>query len=141
MDKINRFNKPQATTGTLEYGLGDVSFKTNGEVAAIEIDYRGKIRGTKKLGEGWTIKIGKNKIIIFSMAQTELTELLFSYVGEFEIRSCKYVSWNLKSGYANIINQNKSSWDISRVQWGSDGRKPEEIQETKVSRKIKKSVI
>ena len=141
MDKINRFNKPQATTGTLEYGLGDVSFKTNGEVAAIEIDYRGKISGTKKLGEGWTIKIGKNKINIFSMAQTELTELLFSYVGEFEIRSCKYVSWNLKSGYANIINQNKSSWDISRVQWGSDGRKPEEIQETKVSRKIKKSVI
>ena len=141
MDKINRLNKPQATTGTLEYGLGDVVFKTNGEVAAIEIDYKGKIRGTKKLGEGWTIKIGKNKIIIFSMAQTELTELLLSYVGEFEITSCKYVNWNLQSGYANITNQNKSSWDISRVQWGSDGRKPEEIDNPKISRTIKKSVI
>jgi hypothetical protein len=141
MDKINRLNKPQATTGTLKYGLGDVIFNTNGEVAAFQITYRGKIRGTKKLREGWTIKIGKSKIVIFSMAQTELSELLFSYVGEFEIISCEYVDWNLESRHANIINQSKTNWEQSRISWESDSRKPEEIDKPKISRTIKKSVI
>ena len=60
-DKINRRNKPIATTGTLKYGRGDVVFETNGEIAALQIDYIGAIKGVKKLGGGWTIKIGENR--------------------------------------------------------------------------------
>ena len=52
-DRIDRKNKPIATTGTLKYGRGDVTFVTNGEVAAFHIDFLGSINGVKKLGAGW----------------------------------------------------------------------------------------
>jgi len=141
-DKIERLNKPLATTGTLKYGRGDVIFKTNGEVAAFEIGYVGAIRGIKKLGAGWTIKIGERKIVIFSMAETELSELLFSYVGELKITDCKYITWNEKLHHAKVLNLNRNTWNINFGEWGSDARKPEEIETQKIiGRKVKKSSI
>ena len=142
MDKINRLNKPIATTGTLKYGLGDVRFETNGEVAAFQIDYMGAIKGVKKLGEGWTIKIGESKIIIYSLAQSELSELLFTYVGELEITSCKYITWNEVLHTANIKDINQSLWSNNYGEWAYDARKPEEIETQKIIvRKVKKSSI
>ena len=141
-DKINRRNKPIATTGTLKYGRGDVVFETNGEIAALQIDYIGAIKGVKKLGEGWAIKIGESKILIYSMAQTELTELLFTYVGQLEVTSCKYVAWDKSLKYANIENLNQNEWDVNYGNWGADARKPEEVETQKVIvREVKKSSI
>ena len=141
-DRIDRKNKPIATTGTLKYGRGDVVFETNGEVAAFHIDFLGSIKGVKKLGAGWTIKIGQNKIVIYSMAESELTELLFTYVGELEITSCRYVTWDNVLRHSNIQNLNQNRWEINYGNWGADARKPEEIitQEI-IGRKVKKSSI
>ena len=102
----------------------------------------GAIKGVKKLGEGWTIKIGENKILIYSMAQTELTELLFTYVGQLEVTSCKYVTWDNSLKYANIDNLNQNEWDVNYGNWGADARKPEEVETQKVIvREVKKSSI
>ena len=142
IDRIDRLEKVQAIKGTLKYGDGRALFKTSGEVAAFEINYNGAIKGIKKLGDGWTIKIGKNKIVIFSMAQSELTELLFTYVGSLTITKCIFVNWNLEKYFANIEKKDTSSWGKTIGQWQSDGRKPEEIIDEKVIKKtIKKSVI
>ena len=142
MNSIDRLNKPQSTTGKLKYGRGDVTFETNGEVAAFEIDYIGVIKGIKKLGEGWTIKIGKNKIVIFSLAESELTELLFTYIGEMEITKCMFVNWEENKYFANIENLNRNKWNINFGEWGSDARKPEEIEDiTTIKKQIKKSSI
>ena len=142
IDRINRLQKPIATTGEIKYGLGSVTFETNGEVAAFEIDYVGAIKGIKKLGEGWTIKIGENKIVIFSMAQSELTELLFNYVGELEITSCKFVGWNEILYHARVTNLSQNKWNDNYGQWAYDARKPEEIvSKTVIGRKVKKSSI
>ena len=141
-DKIDRKNKPLATTGTLKYGRGDVTFETNGEVAAFDIDYIGTIKGVKKLGSGCTIKIGERKIIIFSIAESELTELLFTYIGEMEITKCMFVNWEENKYFANIENLNRNKWNINFGEWGSDARKPEEIETQKIiGRKVKKSSI
>lgn len=141
-DRIDRKNKPIATTGTLKYGRGDVVFETNGEVAAFHIDFLGSIKGVKKLGAGWTIKIGQNKIVIYSMAESDLTELLFTYVGELEITSCRYVTWDNVLRHSNIQNLNQNSWEINYGNWGADARKPEEIETQKIiGRKVKKSSI
>ena len=141
-DRIDRKNKPIATTGTLKYGRGDVVFETNGEVAAFHIDFLGSIKGVKKLGAGWTIKIGQNKIVIYSMAESDLTELLFTYVGELEITSCRYVTWDNVLRHSNIQNLNQNSWEINYGNWGADARKPEEVETHKIIvRKVKKSSI
>ena len=142
MDKINRLEKPIATEGEIKYGKGSVFFETNGEVAAFEINYRGVVKGVKKLGEGWTAKIGENKIIIFSMAKSELSELLFTYVGELEITSCKFVTWNENLFHAKVNNLNQNKWTNNYGQWQSDARKPEEIKtQLVIGRKVKKSSI
>ena len=142
IDKINTLEKPVASQGTIKYGDGNVFFETNGEVAAFEIDYIGAIKGIKKLAEGWTIKIGKRKAVIFSMAQSELSELLFTYVGELEITKCKYVTWDLKANQANIVNVSRDTWNSNYGEYQSDARKPEEIvSKTVIGRKVKKSSI
>ena len=142
MDKINRLEKTIATTGEIKYGRGTVAFECNGEIAAFEIDYLGIISGVNKLGEGWTIKIGENKMIIFSIAQTELTETLFTYVGELEITSCKFVTWNQGLFHAKVTNLNQNKWTNNYGEWQSDARKPEEIETQKViGRKVRKSSI
>ena len=82
--------KPKASSVSLLYGKGSVEIESNGEIAGLEIDYLGAIQGVKKLPDGWTIKISKNKILIYSMAKKEITNLLFTYIGELEIQSCSY---------------------------------------------------
>jgi|TARA_R100000482_G_C5124837_1_gene148015 hypothetical protein len=142
MDKINRLQKPAASQGLIKYGDGNVFFETNGEVAGFEIDYIGAIKGVKRLGQGWTIKIGKRKAIIYSMAQSELSELLFTYVGEFEITKCKYVTWDLQMRQANVVNVSRDTWNSNYGEYQSDARKPEEIvSKTIIGREIKKSSI
>ena len=142
IDKINTLEKPVASQGTIKYGDGNVFFETNGEVAAFEIDYIGAIKGIKKLGDGWTIKIGENKIVILSMAQSELTELLFNYVGELEITSCKFVGWNEVLYHARVTNLSQNKWSDNYGEWAYDARKPEEIiSRAVIGRKVKKSSI
>ena len=141
-DLINRKNLPVASTGTLKYGRGDVVFETNGEIAVFEIGYIGAVRGVKKLGKGWIIKASKNKIVVFSTAQVELSELLFTYVGELKITSCKCTCWNKTKFHANIQNLNRNDWNINYGEWGSDARKYEEIETEKIiRRKVRKTLF
>ena len=76
------------------------------------------------------------------MAESELTELLFTYVGELEITNCRYVAWDQALRHASIQNLNQNSWEINYGNWGADARKPEEIETQKIiGRKVKKSSI
>ena len=141
-DKINRKNLPVASTGTLKYGRGDVVFETNGEIALFEINYIGAVRGVKKLGIGWIIKASRNKIIIFSTAQVELSELLFTYVGELKITSCRCACWDKTKFHANIQNLNRNDWNINYGVWRFDARKYEEIETQKIiRRKVRKTLF
>ena len=46
----------------------------------IEFRYKGSFKGVNCLSEGWEMKTGNNKIIIWSLAQTPLSEKLFNYI-------------------------------------------------------------
>ena len=99
-------------------------------------------QAVKKLGDGWTIKTSDSKIIIFSFASTELTKLLFTYIGELEITGCSYSDWDGKVMKAKVLNQNQDKWNINFGTFGSDARKPEEIETRKIiGRKVRKSII
>ena len=134
--------KPPATDVVLSYGKGDVEIVSNGESAGFEIDLIGAIQGVIKLPNGWTVKIGDNKILIYSMAKTEITDLLFTYIGELEITSCVYSDWDGNLKTAKVLNINQDKWNINFGNWGSDARKPEELETEKfINRKVKKSII
>ena len=135
-------NATLASKATLKYGRGSVVLETNGEVAAIEIDYIGAIKGIKKLGQGWTVKIGENKIIIFTLAKSNFTDNLFDYVGELRINSCRFVNWDKKQFYAKVQDLNQNTWNQNYGTFDFDARKPEEIEtQTIIGRKVKKSSI
>ena len=147
MSKINKetakkiVRKPKARTGELFFGKGTTSFKCNGEVAAFEMDYSGTIQGVKKLGEGWTIKFGRNKIIIFSLAKTELQEVLFTYTGKMEITSCKFVTWDGVSREAALKFEGRNTFNSNQGTFGSEARKYEEVAEDIVPAEIRESKI
>ena len=141
-DIINRKNTIKATTGKIKYGDGSVFFEGNGEVAAFEFIYNGSFKGVNCLSEGWEMKASNNKIIIWSLAQTPLSEKLFNYIGSLEITSANFVNWDEESYVASIITLNKSTWTKSDGKWSSDDRKPEEVDNNKViHKKIYKSKI
>ena len=141
-DKINRRNSINATTGKIKYGDGSVFFEGNGEVAAFEFQYKGSFKGVNCLSEGWEMKASNNKIIIWSLAQTPLSEKLFNYIGSLEIISAKFINWHEESYVASILTLDKTTWTKSDGKWNSDGRKPEEVEKNKViHKKIYKSKI
>tara|TARA_R110000824_G_scaffold289395_6_gene477987 strand:+ start:194 stop:625 length:432 start_codon:yes stop_codon:yes gene_type:complete len=141
-DKINRKNTIKATTGRIKYGEGSVFFEGNGEVAAFEFTYKGSFKGVNCLSEGWEMKASVNKIIIWSLAQTPLSEKLFNYIGNLEITSAKFVNWDEESYFASVLTLDKSTWTKSDGNWSSDSRKPEEVEKNKViHKKIYKSKI
>ena len=141
-DKINRKLKPKASNATLKYGRGDVLLEANGEIAGVQIHYKGRFKGVKKIGKGWTIKANNKLIIIYSLAQSDFSELLFSYVADLKITSCQYCDWDGRLLHADTINENKDSWGINYGQWQSDARKYEEIEIEKIiKRKVKRTSI
>ena len=133
---------PPATLVKLKYGKGQVELESNGEIAALEINYRGAFKAVKKLGEGWMIKASKNKVLVISLAQTPIEELLFTYIGELRIINCKYVNWDNVMKFANVVNYNRNEWKLANGNWGADGRKYEEIEtESIIYRKVLKTMI
>ena len=141
-DRINRKNTIKASTGKIKYGDGSVFFEGNGEVAAFEFKYKGSFKGVNCLSEGWEMKASRNKIIIFSLAQTPLSEKLFNYIGSLEITSAKFVNWEEELYVASVLTLDKSTWTKSDGTWGGDGRKPEEVDKNRlIHKKIYKSKI
>tara|TARA_R100001440_G_scaffold37043_2_gene56289 strand:+ start:1416 stop:1838 length:423 start_codon:yes stop_codon:yes gene_type:complete len=140
MKKTDKF--PIATKADINFGFGQVEIKTNGEIAAMEIDYAGVMKGTKKLGKGWNIKIGRNKIIIFSLLKSPLTEVLFTYTGQLRIMSCKVVNWQKKLFYAKINNLNLHTWNQLSDSFNNKNDKVEEIKELDVigKKELKSSI-
>ena len=110
------------------YGKGEVRLEVNGEIAGLEINYRGAFHGVNKLGRGWSIKAGKTKIIIISLAQAPVTELLFKYIGELKIINAQYAGWDNVLNHAAVESLNKNDWRLAYGNWGADGRKYEEIK-------------
>ena len=140
--KLRTKEMPQVTQARLTYGKGTMNLRTNGEPAAVQIFYTGKIKGINKLGDGWTQRIGRNVIIIFSFAQRKFESEFLHYIGEIEIIECKVVSWNQTSILSKVVNLDRITWNSDVSDFNFDARKYEEIEKKdKTSRIIKKSSI
>ena len=126
----------------IKYGTGSVEIEANGEVALIEINYIGTFKGVNRLGSGWTMKAGVSKIIIYSLAQSQLTNVLFDYIGELDITSAKYVTWDEEYQVAKVESLNRNDWNLAKGNWGADARKYEEIETQKIiHKKVRKTRI
>ena len=133
---------PPANVVKIKYGTGSVDLEANGEIAALEINYMGVFHGVNRLGAGWVMKANKNKVIIYSLLETPITDLLFDYIGELKITSARYVTWEKELKHAGVENLNKNDWNIALGEWGSDARKYEEIEtQTIIHKKVLKTRI
>ena len=134
-------SNPKATTTRLLYEKNKVELETNGEIAAIEISYNGKFSGTKKLGKGWSIKTGKNKILIYSLGKSSIQNLLFTYSGSIRINYARCFAWDSTLHYAPARNMRDDTWRSRNTTWATETRKPEEIKQNLGNRIIRKSRI
>lgn len=134
-DRVDGRGDVGATVGTINYGNGEVFFESNGDVAVFEIMYNGNFKAVNCLGEGWSMKARNNRMIIWSTGVRPVGERLFNYIGELDILSAKFINWQGEAYRPNIITLDKTSWNKSNNNWGSDGRKPEETQNRKIIHK------
>ena len=70
---------------TLYYGGGDCNVE--GNVSSLTIYYRGAIRITSKLPDGYEIKLENGKLIIETTQRSHNLNELFTYLGYFKIMS------------------------------------------------------
>tara|TARA_R100001594_G_scaffold62204_1_gene96493 strand:+ start:8071 stop:11151 length:3081 start_codon:yes stop_codon:yes gene_type:complete len=134
-------SNPVATKSKLLYEENKVELETNGEIAVIEISYSGKFSGVKKLGKGWTIKTGENKILIYSLGKSEIQKSLFTYTGNIKINYARCYGWDRSLHYAPSRNIKNDGWTSRNTTWETETRKPEEIKANTVNRIIRKSRI
>jgi len=109
--------KPIPTNSKAIYGSGEFRLKTNGSVAGIQINYSGMVRITYELPNGWFIRAGENKIIIFGLTTADLPETLFKYTGEFRVKTVHLVDWHLNKTYTTIINPTLDYWNNMNEKW------------------------
>ena len=119
---------------------GVLSLEKNGEIAAIEISYTGTFKGNNMMPEGWNVMAGDRRIVIWSMGKRPIPTNLFTYVGVLNIKTFKYVTWDLQLNHAPIIRREFNSWR-SQSLWSTETRKYEEIKPTVYDKKIRKTSI
>ena len=67
--------------------------------------------------------------------------LLFTYSGDLNINQCKYITWDKRVHYSQIININMFSWESIGNTWNKESQKPEEIKKKFYNKVIRKSII
>ena len=119
----NILERPQCDHAEIQLSGNECVLKTNGEIAAIEINYKGSLQATALLPFGWVVKHGNYQIIIFRVSDVPLQDeqKLFSYRGNFQIIRATCVTHDLKkiyckSKYDDETNKN-ASWGTMRDNW------------------------
>ena len=130
--------KPIASSAILTYGDGNMFLETNGEVAGLQIIYKGSFRAVKLLGRGWTMSSGRNTVLIYSLCKAEFSEHILRYVGELEVLSCKVATWNKNLFNAYIKTKDKKTFNSTSSAWGSKGDKWENMKYEKI---VKREVL
>ena len=101
---------PNPTFGHIDITDDEVKLNTDGIVKFITINFRGLINVFNKLPDGYGISITKNKIFIYNLVAKELKEdgLLFSFIGDLEIRSVEVRTFNSNKFLCDITDNNRT---------------------------------
>ena len=114
-------DKMTINTATLYYGDGTVELDVQGDIAAIELSYRGDASIHPRLKQGWHMVEGKNKLIIFGITNKPLNKtekfILLNYRGYFKPTKCRITGWDLSQANSTLIPQNIHYWDLVNVKW------------------------
>ena len=97
------------TSASLDIVDNDIILNTQGIVNTIFIRYEGYIGISNSLPQGYSIKLNKNIIKIRNIGYRTLYNdgLLFSAIGDFEIRSCHIRCFNGNKFYATVTDVDK----------------------------------
>ena len=96
---------------TLYYGGGQCSIEGH-EIRGVQIEYEGAVEITSKCGVGCKIRSSKKVLVIYTVGYHFMNDL-FSYVGQFKIKSVKVTNNNLEGvpcsikrvmDYAELLN-------------------------------------
>jgi len=93
-DSLARDNHPTREASFL-FGNGIVSYKSDGELAGIQLEVIGDFEITDNhLPDGWEIAFSEETIIMYSLDGSNLTEkILFEYTGDLTIESAIAADW------------------------------------------------
>ncbi len=103
-DSLARDNHPTREASFL-FGNGIVSYKSDGELAGIQLEVIGDFEITDNhLPDGWEIAFSEETIIMYSLDGSNLTEkILFEYTGDLTIESAIAADWHGSQIQANSM--------------------------------------
>ena len=91
-----------------------IDFKGIQNIAAIQIEYKGRMQGESQLESDWIMALGKSKILCVSLG-TSIPELLLNYVGKIEIQGGKVIDRSLNSYSINVLVEDIDFWERFNV--------------------------
>ena len=114
------------TSGTISYYDGNVYLESDGNPYAIDITYKGKIKGESKMPDGFLVQEKNNRILILRISDKQFPELLLSYNGNFKVLRADLYSETSRvtaSLNANIHYPNRMSdnWNQLNSKWQEYG--------------------
>ena len=122
--------KPIPNQANVRYGDGVFLLETNGAIAGIQINYIGMMQIAHNLPDGWFLKMGRNKIIIFGISNITLPELLFKYRGDFKVRNVQIVDWHLNKSNAKVVKDGLHYWGEIGNAWDVITEKYEKLDKS-----------
>ena len=100
---INKFES------TFSYESGKMYLKSSEKPLAVDIMYKGLIKGVSSLPNGFFILEGNNRILIINFNNKDMPEEILSYLGYFDALKVKVYS---KEGVSySTIDKNSTIWN------------------------------
>ena len=98
------------TFGDISITDDEVKIDSDGIVKFITINFNGIVNIFNKLPDGYGISITRNKIFIYNLLGKQLRDdgLLFTFIGDLEIRSVEVRTFNSNKFLCNITDNNRS---------------------------------
>ena len=109
-------------SGTVLYGGGECYIESIGNVAIMEISYKGKIRIDPQLDSDYVFKKSKKRLLILNTSLTTRNGLWFNYEGEFKIVYCRVRDWFDKMVPYTVTNNHLGYWEDAKTNWNTGGK-------------------
>ena len=94
---------------TFSYQSGKMVLESKEKPLAVDITYKGIIKGVSELPDGFFIAEGNKRIIIINFGNKDMPETILSYLGYFDALTVKVYS---KGGVSySTINKNSHTWN------------------------------
>tara|TARA_R110002020_G_scaffold274391_2_gene489573 strand:- start:2025 stop:2630 length:606 start_codon:yes stop_codon:yes gene_type:complete len=94
---------------TFSYQDGKIVLESKEKPIAVDITYKGMIRGVSELPNGFFVAAGNKRIVVINFGNNDMPETILSYLGYFD--ALKVIVYSKEGVSYSTINKNYHIWN------------------------------